>query len=282
MTNGRLGWLVSYPKSGNTWLRMMLSSLRRGRAAIDINAVGSDIGIAGFAEMDAHFGIDSSELTDAEIAEARPALHAAIAANSPQTLLLRKVHDRYWFTPSGAAAFTPDLSRGAVYLIRDPRDIAVSYAHHRGVGIDEIIERMADDAIILGSAETQGKEQLPQPLGSWSGHVLSWLEQTDIPVQVIRYEDMLDDPFAGLARTAAHFGLDATADQVRAAVAATRFDILSAQEKAFGFRERKTESTAPFFREGRSGGWRERLSVAQHERITRRHGAVMARFDYRF
>ncbi len=278
--SGRFGWLVSYPKSGNTWLRMMLSSLISARTVVDINGVG--IGLATFAEMDECLGIESGELTDAEISDARPALHAALLANSAGPLLLRKVHDRYWVTPSGVAAFTPELSRGAVYLGRDPRDVAVSYAHHRGVGIDETIERMADEAIVLGQAETSGKEQLPQPLGSWSGHVRSWLEQTDIPVLTVRYEDLLRDPLTALTRIAAHLGIDATAEQLQAAVAATRFDVLRTQEHTLGFRERLTDATAPFFREGRAGGWRDRLSVAQHDRIIRRHGAVMARFGYPF
>ena len=278
--SGRFGWLVSYPKSGNTWLRMMLFSVMSGRTAVDINGLGSEAGIAHFADMDMLFGIDSSELTEAELAEARPAFHAALAADNTQNLLLRKVHDRYWLTPSGVPAFTPDLSQGAIYLIRDPRDVAVSYAHHRGVDIDEIVERMADDALFLGGADSRGKEQLPQPLGSWSGHARSWLEQTDIPVLVIRYEDMLRDPLTSLSRITAHLGITATLGQLQAAVVATRFDTLSRQEQALGFRERLAGATAPFFREGRSGGWRAQLSDAHAQRITDRHGLIMARFGY--
>ncbi len=277
---GRFGWLVSYPKSGNTWLRMMLFSVMSGQTAVDINRLSNEASIAHFAEMDRLFGIDSSELTEAELAEARPALHAVLAACSTRPLLLRKIHDRYWLTPSGVPVFTPDLSQGAIYLIRDPRDVAVSYAHHRGVDIDEIIERMADDALFLGGADSRGKEQLPQPLGSWSGHARSWLEQTDISVLVIRYEDMLQDPLTSLSRITAHLGIATTLGQLQAAVAATRFDTLSRQEQTLGFRERLASATAPFFREGRSGGWRVRLSDAHVRRIIDRHGSIMARFGY--
>lgn len=280
MTEGRFGWLVSYPKSGNTWLKMMVSSLMSDGAPVDINAMTVKTGIASFAEMDEFLGIESSELTELEIAAARPALHRALAANDTRPLQLRKVHDRFWHTPTGEAAFTPGLSRGAVYLIRDPRDIAVSYAHHRGVGIDRIIDLMGDDGTVLAALTERPKEQLPQPLGSWSSHARSWLEQSDIPVLVIRYEDMLRDPSAPLARVAAHLGIETTTAQLRAAVTATRFDVLSAQERAHGFRERLTGATAPFFREGSAGSWRDQLSMAQIRRITGDHGEVMTRFGY--
>ncbi|MDR3514466.1 MAG: sulfotransferase domain-containing protein [Azospirillaceae bacterium] len=280
MTGGRFGWLVSYPKSGNTWLRLMLSCVLSGGAAVNINATAAKTGVASFAEMDEFLGIESSELTETEIAAAMTAFHAEFLANSDAALLLRKVHDRFWRTPAGIAAFVPDLSIGAIYLIRDPRDVAISWSHHYGVSIDAIIERMADDGVVLGHPGSRGPEQLPQPLGSWSGHVLSWIEQGEIPALVIRYEDMLREPRESLARAAAHLGIATTTGLLDSAVSATRFDHLQRQEQAAGFRERLVCATAPFFREGRAGCWRDQLSAAQIARITRDHGAVMARFGY--
>jgi aryl sulfotransferase len=280
MTDGRFGWLVSYPKSGNTWLRMMLTCLLSDGAAIDINALEVQAGIATFGEMDEFLGVEASDLTAAEIADARPALHAALAANSDRPVLLRKVHDRFWRTSSGASAFVPDLSVGGIFLIRDPRDVAVSYSHHRGTEIGATIEYMADDSAVLARIESRGRMQLPQPLGAWSGHALSWLDQAEIPLLVIRYEDMLAEPLRHLALASAHLGITVTDKSLEAAVTATHFEVLSAQEKTHGFRERFQAATAPFFREGRAGGWRERLSAEQIEAIARRHGNVMARFGY--
>jgi aryl sulfotransferase len=279
MAGGKFGWLVSYPKSGNTWMRMMLSSLMSGGAPVDINALDVRIGIATFAEMDEYLGIDSSEMTREEIAAARPALHAEMAADQDIPLLLRKVHDRYWRTPTGEAAFAPSCSRGAIYLVRDPRDVAVSFSHHRGCGIDRMIDQMADD-LVLANATSRGREQLPQPLGSWSQHVRSWLDQTEIPTLVVRYEDMLQVPAAALAQAADHLGIAADEAHLQAAVAGTEFGLLRAQEGNAGFRERLVSATAPFFRQGRAGRWREQLSAAQADRIVDRHGAVMARFGY--
>jgi len=280
VSGARFGWLASYPKSGNTWLRLMLSSLQARGAPVDINALGTAGGVVTHAEMDELLGIESSELTSAEIADALPALHAALAASSDASPILRKLHDRFWRTSAGRSPFVPHLSLGAVYLLRDPRDIALSYAHHRGCTIDEVTALMADESATLAAAERGMKEQLPQPLGSWSSHVVSWLDQDEIPVLAIRYEDLRRDPARHLAAVAAHLAMACEEHALEGAVAATRFEILRAQEEARGFAERRPGATGPFFREGRAGGWRDRLTRDQADRIVAIHGPVMARFGY--
>ncbi len=281
MTAARFGWLVSYPKSGNTWLRLMLASLMAGGAAVDINAGVRVATVGTHAEMDELLGIESSELTEAEIAAAQPALHAALAAEAaPRPLILRKVHDRFWRNPAGAAAFPADLSRAAVYLARDPRDVAVSYAHHRGMDIDGVIALMDDGSSMLAAVADRMRSQLPQPLGRWEDHAASWLDQREIPVMALRYEDLVADPAAGLAKVAAHLGIVAPAAAIDAAVAGTRFEALQRQEQAQGFAERRPGSTAAFFREGRVGGWRQVLSADQAARIAATQQAGMARFGY--
>jgi aryl sulfotransferase len=280
MNAAKIGWLVSYPKSGNTWLRMMLSCLCSGRSAVDINGPDLKIGIITHARMDELLGIESSELSPEEIAAAYPALHAAIVANADEALILYKLHDRFWRIPTGQAAFSPSLTKGAIYLVRDPRDVAVSYAHHRGVAIDRVIALMADPAATLAESQERMKEQLPQPLGRWSDHVASWLDQSEIPVLAVRYEDLLSEPQFHLAAIAAHLGIAADQQAIRSAVTATRFDVLQAQERAHGFRERRQGSSAPFFREGRTGRWSDVLSSVQEARIVECHHAAMARFGY--
>lgn len=276
-----LGWLASYPKSGNTWLRFLLESLLDGGAPVDINDHRMRSGVARAADLEELFGIEASELTEAEVTAAIPDFHRAVAADADRPLIFRKTHDRYWRTAAGEPAFPGDVSRGAVYIVRDPRDIAVSYAHHRGRSIDDVIAFMADESFMLAEwGRPHCRPQLPQPLGSWSGHVASWLEQTGMPVLLLRYEDMHADPLKALAAAARHLGLEPPPHAVAAAVDAARFDRLSAQEIAKGFNERPAQASAPFFRSGRPGGWRTRLTPFQADRIVADHGAVMARMGY--
>lgn len=280
MQDACFGWLVSYPKSGNTWMRMMLASLLAGGAEIDINDAAGESAVATFAEMDEFLGVESTELTREELDSARPALHAELLALARSPLVLRKVHDRFWRTTSGQPAFSGPRSRGAIYLVRDPRDVAVSYSHHRGTSADQTIQAMADPTAELARFQFSCKRQLPQPLGTWSGHVASWVDQREMPVLVLRYEDLKGDPHSGLRAAAALFGIAGTEDQIHAAVKATSFDVLRAQEAASGFRERRPESTAPFFRRGVVGDWQGALSPAQQQRIVEDHREMMERFQY--
>lgn len=277
-----IGWIVSYPKSGNTWLRLMLSSLMEGGIPVDINRIGGDFGVASHMELDELLVVESSELFADERVAAQPSLNAAIATDTGQGLVLRKVHDRYWRTPAGEAAFPAPVSRCAVYMVRDPRDVAVSFAHHRGSPVDRIIEMMVDRSAMLSVSEDRQRRQLEQPLGDWSGHVLSWLDQPDIPVMLLRYEDLAADPERWLRAVADHLGIATDERTVTAAVAAARFDVLRAQEQERGFKERQVGSTAPFFRQGTAGDWRRRLTPEQAARIEADHRLVMDRLGYAY
>lgn len=275
-----LGWLVSYPKSGNTWLRMLLSSLAAGGRSLDINERHDCGGPTTYAELDDLLGIESCELTPMELASACAAYHGALGALAGGATMLRKVHDRFWRVPTGEAVFPAAVSRSAIYLVRDPRDVAVSYAHHRGRDVDWAIAFMADETTTLAAAGGLMRVQLPQPLGSWSSHAASWQEQDEIPVMPVRYEDLLSDPVHHLIAAATWLGLPSDPGAAALAVAATRFEILRAQEDISGFVERRSGSTAPFFREGRAGGWRTHLTAAQADGIVGRHRDVMTRFGY--
>lgn len=273
---GQFGWLVSYPKSGNTWMRMMLQSLRNGGAPVDINEL-IDSHILNREEFEHHFAVESSDLTAAEIDALRPELHRAIARTSKDPLILRKVHDRCWRTASGECVFPPEVSRGAVYIVRDPRDVAVSFAHFFALDLEAAVDSMEDSNKSFTSSSSRLILHLPQPVGSWSEHVASWLDDAAMPLLLIRYEDMLADSALELEKVARFLGIPAEA--CAQAAAASGFSTLREQEDKRGFRE-KVPAAARFFRQGRSGEGREKLPTHLLERIETVHGAVMKRLGY--
>lgn len=280
MSEARIGWLASYPRSGNTWLRFLIASLTQGGRAIDINAVnapGLGAPTASRNEFDELFGIDSTLLTDDEINRARPLLFDLIASRSKEPLILRKVHDRCRRNPDGQRMFPPEVSRGAVYIVRDPRDVAISYAHFAGVGIDEAIRRMGDPDMAVPSRREHRAPYFLQHFGTWSQHVRSWLDDAGMPVHRVRYEDLIADAATELARVAGFLGMPAGA--AGEAAAAVRFEALRGQEDERGFRELMNRETR-FFRQGRAGAWRSVLSAAQAGRLEEDHGEVMTRLGY--
>lgn len=276
--NGLL-WLASYPRSGNTWMRLFLANAEAGAPRpTDINAIPGP-GIAGDRSLlDYLLGAETSDLTDDELERFRPAAYRVFAANAAKTIWM-KIHDAYTLTSAGEPLVPADASCGVIYLVREPRDVAVSFAHHAGVKIDAVIERMADPSAALSGDARRLREQVSQRLLTWSGHVRSWVDQDAIPKLVLRYEDMVADPLTAFGAAARFAGLSDDPDGVARAVSHCSFGELSRQESERGFKERLRIATR-FFRSGRAGAWRETLTTAQAARIVADHGGVMERFGY--
>lgn len=275
-----LVWIASYPKSGNTWMRMALASLLDGGGAIDINAFqrSGDVGAFSRVVFDDLMGMESSELTAEEILAARPAAFRLWAAAGGGPHLL-KVHEAYVDTPKGEPLFPAEASRAAIHIVRDPRDVAVSMAHFFTNDIDTTIAQMADPDRALSPGIRRITINLPQPMLDWSNHTTSWMDRPDFPVLTLRYEDMLTDLAAALRRAAETIGVTVDDAAISGAVAATRFDALRRQEEGRGFQE-NLPTAKLFFRRGVSGGWRDELTPAQAARIVADHGPVMERLGY--
>lgn len=273
-------WLASYPKSGNTWLRLALGSLANGGAPPDFTAEGRFAPLAADrAALDHLLDVESSDLTPDEVAALRPRLHEA-AARTATAPLLRKVHDAWTLTPDGRPLFPPSATLATVYMVRDPRDVAVSLADHMGTDLERTIAFMANPDATLAPAGRRGQAQLPQRLLTWSAHVESWLDAPGMPAPLLlRYEDLAADAAAALLRVARHLGCPATAETAGLAAEVTRFKALRAAEEEHGFRERSPKA-GRFFRRGVAGGWRDSLAPAQAARIEGNHAAVMARLGY--
>ncbi|MET4700008.1 aryl sulfotransferase [Constrictibacter sp. MBR-5] len=273
-------WLASYPKSGNTWMRIALGALRDGEAAFDLARMTNNIGIflAMRHRLDMALDIDSSDLSAEEVHLLRPKIYGLIDTQGRQTTIW-KIHDCWMRTADGEALFPSDVTAATIYLVRDPRDVAASFAHHFEVDIDRAIDLMADPAYRVAAKANSAHFHLPQHYSTWRNHVLSWLDDSGHDPLTIRYEDMVADLASTLKRVCATLGWSSSDAAIEAAVAATRFDRLRAEESAGKFPE-SLRGDRPFFRRGIAGGWRDTLTPAQATRIERDHGDVMARLGY--
>lgn len=278
----RIYWLASYPKSGNTWMRAVLENVLGGDQAADINRFGTAVHGSAASRLlfDRTMAIDSTDLTEPEIACLRPGAYRALAAAATRSMVF-KVHDGWTLTCEGAPVFPTDVTGGAVYIIRNPLDVAVSFAHHFGVDVDTAIARMNDGSHALGRVDRDRGPGtlLRQDLGSWSDHVRGWTEVAPIPIHVLRYEDMHAAPEAAFTAALAFLGYEAEPARLRIVLHHASFAQLRAQEDQRGFREVVTSGTR-FFREGRTGAWRDVLNTGQVTRIVEHHGEIMDRFGY--
>lgn len=273
-------WLASYPKSGNTWMRIALTSLLNGGGGVDLNGLQNGIGafLALRSRLDRALDVDTSDLSPEEINRLRPQLYG-FTDTGPGEVAIWKVHDGWSRTVEGAALFPASVTAAALYLVRDPRDVAISFAHHFDMGIDAAIEIMADPDYWVAVGTKSAAYHLPQFYSSWSQHVLSWLDASGLDPLVIRYETMTADLAGVLQKVTAVLGWECRADVIAGAVAATAFGRLRRQEETAGFAE-SPRGGSPFFRRGVAGGWRDTLTAVQRARIERDHGAVMQRLGY--
>ena len=272
-------WLASYPKSGNTWFRIFLSNLLQdANAPANINDLEKTPIASARGFFDEAMGFEASDLTADEIDRLRPDLYTHLAETSKEQLFM-KIHDAYTLAADNLPLIPQTATDSALYFIRNPLDVAVSFAHHSGWTYDKAVTKIADSSFAFCSKSDRLHNQLRQKLLSWSNHVMSWVDCAPFPVCVLRYEDMHLKPLETFSRAARFARLARTPEQIQKALAFSSFDRVQEQESADGFKE-KSPSSSLFFRKGKIGSWREELTDQQAKQIVCDHQEVMRRFGY--
>lgn len=266
---GKIVWLASYPKSGNTWMRAFLHNyIARPAAPQSINALTEFSAVECAA---AFFGETGRVLSTEEAQRLRPAMHERLT-RLHDDLVFVKTHNAN-LAVHGVRLCTPAQTAGALYLVRDPRDVALSYAAFTGRSCDEIIELMGHE----GAANRASAVQVFEYMSSWSAHVASWAAGEN--TLITRFEDLCAEPERYFGRVIRFLGGTVEPERLRRAVEFSAFKVLAAQEADEGY-SAKGDGPGPFFRAGETGGWRRGLSAAQRARIEKDHGAIMTKLGY--
>jgi len=271
--------IASYPKSGNTWMRVVLEKLRRGPdrpvSINDLDVRYQDISKR--SAFDDWMPVNAADLSFEEIEGFLPDLYRRLAAEIRDFAPV-KVHEPASRNFRGEWIYPPDCVHAVIYLVRHPFDVAVSLAYHLNMSLERSVEMMADDMSAHQPYRRLFKS-LPQNFGSWSSNVESWMDNPSYPLNWSRYEDICAEPVAHILRLAKAAGLPVSKGDVEGAVKATDFQELQREEQVAGFRE-KLKVSRQFFRSGRPGTWRGVLDASLRERLVRDHGRVMERLGY--
>lgn len=271
---GDIVWLASYPKSGTTWLRAFLHNYLQPKAQPhDINRLGDLSASECDAKLYRHYDPRPAlQYSVAEVQRLRPLVHRDLTTASP-TLVFVKTHNALLLV-EGVPLLTPSVTAGSIYLVRDPRAVALSYSHHLGWPVDKVIDFMAHDGAAAAS-----DRQVFERLASWSTHIGSWTQHPNPRGLVLRYEDMLARPDESFGAVIRFLGHEPVPDRLAQAIRFSGFAVLQQQERQAGFAERPVGAAA-FFRSGTAEAWRHALSAAQIARIERDHRLAMQRFSY--
>ncbi|MSP82255.1 MAG: sulfotransferase domain-containing protein [Alphaproteobacteria bacterium] len=272
---GKLIWVASYPKSGNTWLRVFINNLLRNPdQPIDINNIALLTIVDSLAEWYRRVGVpDPQKLSFEEVAKLRPKVHRLLTTHQPDNVFV-KTHSAL-MTDFGVPAITPEVTAGAVYVVRNPLDVVLSYSHHLAKPIDVVIEHMATKNVHTGNS----RDWVAEAQGSWTDNVESWTAKKQKGIHVLRYEDMTAEPVKSFKGVARFLGLDPPRARLEKAICMSSFKVLQDQERRHGFVEKHPEAPT-FFRAGKVGQWREVLTPEQVARIITDHHVQMERFGY--
>jgi len=275
---GKIVWMTSYPKSGNTWFRCFISALFTGE--IDLAKLKSDGIFSARQIFDVITGIDSRLLTDDEAYHTIADVYREHAKNSNQ-LLFVKVHDAYLYNSSKEPIFPSDVSHKVIYLVRNPLDVVGSFAHHNASTIDKTIDLMnKPKAYIAGNKDGLNNNiQFRQLMYDWSNHVKSWVEQKNIDVILVRYEDMLYDTYNTFSRIVEELEISASKTAINKAIKKSSFKQLQSQEKKKGFKEKNIKADN-FFRSGKTNQYLNELTPEQIDKIYSFHKKQMNALGY--
>jgi len=268
-------WLASYPKSGNTWMRIFLANyLMNGKDPVPINQVhrfGMGDAIARMYHMVAGRQIDVND--PAMILPLRDKVLRGIIANNADVNFVKTHYIRR--VAYGVNLIPDAYTRSSIYILRNPLDMVLSYARHHMLSAEEAVYAIGHtDNATVGMGES-----VATFLGSWSEHVASWTARAPFPQITIRYEDLLDDPETYFGRVLDHIGMPIDEERLKRSIRHASFKELKKQEKKHGFVE-KTPTADSFFTSGKSGAWKTDLAPELAERIVKDHRATMKRYGY--
>jgi Sulfotransferase domain len=275
----KIVWIASYPKSGNTWIRAFILNLFKqldgsDDGPFDINKMDQatlyDVPAFRFTKL---LNVQNLSQYPHEVARARPAVQRSFGATSEHPVFV-KTHNCIT-RENGFNTVDLDVTLSAVYVVRNPLDVALSYSRYTGHALDVMISMMCQPDLSSATTDSSAHEVI----GSWSQNVSSWIAVHHRPVHVMRYEDMLAAPTDTFRRLAAFLRVSPSPEQFSRALEYSSFQSLKAHEEIHGFKE-NPPTAERFFREGKAGQWRDALTREQVMSIVRVHGPMMQRFGY--
>jgi hypothetical protein len=268
-------WIASYPKSGNTWLRALLSSYYYSKDGKYDQSLIKKIGQFPEKRHFKNFEYNKDIVTDTS----KYWIKAQEKINLDNSLRFFKTHNSFGALNNNQ--FTDKKnSIGGIYIIRDPRNVITSLKNHYELNDDQALEWMMNEKNFIydvGNFEKDGYSDF-QFISSWRMNYKSWKIQSKIPIKIVKYEDLLSETFI-VFKDIIKFINEITfnkekinIDKLKNSVSSTFFDKLKDDEKKNGFSEsiisKKNKKKIPFFYLGPKNDWKKILSEKLQTKIS--------------
>lgn len=251
-------WITSYPKSGNTMLRIFLSAYfftKDGK----ITTLKTIKNITNFQSLILKLkNVPSYEDFKKNLTKVCPLWIQAqkLESENNKKLILLKTHN-FMGSINGHSFTNEKYTKGFIYVVRDPRSVVLSTKHHYNFTLNRSVGSLSNEKKF--SLDT--KNPVPEFITSWKTHYLSWKKYSAVvPNIIIKYEDMINEPkkifleILYFMKSILPFEIDS--EKFNNSLNSVNFDNLKNFENAEGFEERLYGN---FFREGKTDEWKEKL-----------------------
>jgi hypothetical protein len=278
-------WIASYPKSGNTWVRSLLSSY-----------LYTDDGIFNFdllRKIDQfpskpYFEYFLKDFTDIKkISDYWIAAQERIRLFNNETIFL-KTHSALC-TLENNPFTNKNNTKAAIYVVRDPRNLITSFAHHYSLNINQAFDFINDKSrMLLRNEYGQGDFGIATVLGNWSEHYRSWKKLKFAPILVIKYEDLIKDTkntFVSILKfLSTLMDIKINEKKIINTVDSCSFEKLVEKEKTEGFFEsvasKENLKKLNFFYLGKKNDWKKLLDPKIEEKIKIKFNKEMKELGY--
>ena len=261
-------WIASYPKSGNTWLRALISSYYYSNDGVFNQDLLKKIDQFPTKKYFNGYNYNNKIVTDT----CKFWIKAQEKINfDNKELKFFKTHNI--FGKLNNHDFTDRKnSIGCLYVVRDPRNVFTSLKNHYQLNNDQAIKWMTNDKnyiYYIQKFEENGYSDF-QFISSWSVHYQSWRVQKKIPIKFIKYEDLQNQTYyvfkevIGFINEISNNKEKVNTDKIKRVLQTTTFEKLKKNEIEHGFSEAVTsrenkDKKIPFFNLGPKNNWKEIL-----------------------
>ena len=253
-------WIASYPKSGNTWVRSIISSyFFTDTGDFDFNLL-KNISLYPGPKY-----FKNKINKPGEVSLFWESSQKNIVSKEKQIFL--KTHNA--LIALNNRLFTSEkTSLGAIYIVRDPRNILSSLKNHYDFkDYDETFKFMKNKKKYIWDIRKNNDYSGFQFLGSWQEHYKSWIKNQKLKTLLVKYEDLERDCYSTSLKLIQYIlllkGNESKVDEKKLfrSIESTKFDVLKKKENDFGFDEsiKVNDINKSFFFLGPENKWQKKL-----------------------
>ena len=256
-------WIASYPKSGNTWLRTLISSYYYSKDGTFHSELIKQIGQFPEKRHFESFNYDNKSV----IGTTQFWIKAQEKINQDQNIRFFKTHNVYGKINDNH--FTnKQNSLGCIYIVRDPRNVITSMSNHYSLNYQQAFLKLIDENASLLEKSREGDYSNFTFLGSWSSHYKSWKNSNDFKTLFIKYEDLQNKKYETFQKVIQFINLlkkdKSKIDEKKFinSINSTNFSNLRNKEENEGFEESVYSNTGEkkrFFNLGFNNRWQKIL-----------------------